>query len=77
MPDMWTALMFDTAVLVFGRYIENKLRETDEDGKPVWDLRHLLDVPMDQHELRQATLDSIRLLKLEAHKPGSGIVVDM
>lgn len=42
MPDMWTALCFDSAVLAFGRYIENKLHELDDDHKPVHTLRELL-----------------------------------
>lgn len=69
--------MFDAAVLSFGRHIENKLREVDENGQPVWELRQLLDLPLSPYELRQETLNSLKMLELEARRPHSGIVSDV
>jgi hypothetical protein len=43
MDDTWTALQFDNAVTLFGRFIENKLEETDSKGKYVNKLSDLLD----------------------------------
>lgn len=68
--------MFDTAVTVFGRHIEGKLREVDEDGKPVWTLRQLLDLPLSNAELRQETLNSLKMLDIEGRRPRSGIILD-
>lgn len=77
MPDMWTSLMFDTAVSVFGRHIEAKLGEIDEDTKePKWTLRQLLDLPIDKEELRQETLNALKWLEIEGRNPNrSGIVL--
>lgn len=68
--------MFDTMVTVFGRHIENKMQERDEEGHLINDLRRLLEIPPDPAELREMTLTSLRLLEIEARKPRSGIVID-
>lgn len=68
--------MFDAAVIAFGRHIESKLREVDEDGNLKNDLRSLLDIPLDKAELRALTLHSLKMLEIEARNPRSGIVID-
>lgn len=73
---MWTSMMFDMAVLVYGRHIEGKLSERDEDGRLVNTIRDLLDLPLDKTELREQTLLSLRMLDFEARKPRSGIVIE-
>mgnify|MGYP004704408113 CR=1 FL=1 len=42
MPDRITALSFDTAVMTFGIWAENRLGERNEDGLPLWSLEELL-----------------------------------
>lgn len=42
MPDEWTALQFDAAVIYFGRRIENMLNEMDKEGKPKHKLEDLI-----------------------------------
>lgn len=76
MPDMWTAIMFDTAVLVFGRHIDNKLAERNEDGSPANDLRLLLDIEPDPSELRELNQRTLHMLDLELRNPRSGVVGD-
>lgn len=41
--DWWTAFQFDSAVSWFGRHIENKLMERDDQGKPRYELKSLLE----------------------------------
>lgn len=69
--------MLDAAVTVFGRHIEGKLREVDEDTKePKYTLRQLLDLPMDKEELHQETLNALKWLEIEGRNPNrSGIVL--
>ncbi len=69
MPDILTALSFDQAVMTFGLHIENLLRETDDEGKPVHTLDELLDVERSQSELRQMTRDSLAILDMEGRHP--------
>lgn len=39
----WASYQFDNAVIWFGSYIENKLTEMDDKGKPVWKLDDFLE----------------------------------
>lgn len=39
----WAGYQFDNAVLYFGSYIENKLTETDKEGKPTYRLEDFLE----------------------------------
>ena len=41
--DWWTPLQFDAAVSFFGTWIEGKLNQYDDKGKPIYDLVQLLD----------------------------------
>lgn len=69
--------MFDTVVLTFGRHIDNKMQERDEDGNLINNLRDLLDLPLDKEELRELTLRSLRMLDLDAQHPErTGVVSD-
>lgn len=47
MPDRITAIAFDTAVMTWGVFCENRLQERNEDGNPVWSLDQLLGEPKD------------------------------
>lgn len=69
---MWTALQFDNAVMVFGRWVEGKLNEF-QDGKPLHTLRDLLDMPLTMQEKRDQNRASIAGLKALAGKRGSGV----
>lgn len=40
--DEWAAYQFDQAVIFVGVYINNKLNELDEEGKPIYTLGELL-----------------------------------
>ena len=40
--DEWTCYQFDQAIVWLGRYVENKLHELDDDGKPLYTLAQLL-----------------------------------
>lgn len=78
---MWTALMFDTAVMTFGQHVENKLKEIDESYLPQirmrYSLRELIGLPYDKTELRNLTLASLRMLDIDAQHPErSGVVSD-
>lgn len=42
MPDHWTPLMFDQAVITFGVHVENKLEERDKNGERKHTLEELL-----------------------------------
>ena len=42
LPASWEAYQLDLAALTLGRWIENKLAETDKKGKPVNRLKDLL-----------------------------------
>ena len=42
MPDLWTAMQFDNAVMLFGTWVENKLQERFGD-EPRYSLAELLD----------------------------------
>jgi hypothetical protein len=75
MRDTWTALQFDSAVLTFGRAIENKLGII-EDGKPKYTLKELLADQPTEAERRAQTKVSLQLLKAAARKRGSGIQVN-
>lgn len=44
---MLTALSFDSAVMTFGIWVENRLSERDPDGKPIWTLQQLLGTEAD------------------------------
>lgn len=41
-PDAWTAYQFDSAVIMFGMHIENKLNELTDKGKQKHKLKDLL-----------------------------------
>lgn len=41
-PASWEAYQLDVATLQLGRWVEGKLSERDEKGKPVWTLERLL-----------------------------------
>lgn len=43
MRDTITAISFDTAVMTFGVWVENKLNETTSTGRQRYTLRELLD----------------------------------
>lgn len=43
-PASWEAYQLDVATLQLGRWMEGKLAERDEKGKPVWTLERLLNV---------------------------------
>jgi hypothetical protein len=47
MTDRITAIAFDTAVMTWGIFVENRLSERNEDGNPVWTLEQLLGKPED------------------------------
>lgn len=70
MPDVWTALQFDSAVMVFGRHIENRANERDKDGEPVTTLAALLDIP-DTRSDREKNENGIMFLKTLATMPGA------
>jgi hypothetical protein len=76
MPDSWTALQFDNAVMHWGIHVENKLKETNQDGSPKNSLRDLLDIPLTRQELREATRRSLKLLDKASRDRRSGIVAD-
>jgi len=61
---MWTALQFDSAVLTFGRHVDNKLAETDRDGRRVNSLERLLDIEPTPREWARRNKDVIRTLKI-------------
>lgn len=42
LPDHATALSFDSAVMTFGVWAENRLSERDKEGRPIWTLDTLL-----------------------------------
>ncbi|MDL1924324.1 hypothetical protein FBQ95_17105 [Chloroflexi bacterium CFX3] len=44
MPDYWTSLMFDQAVVAFGVYVENKLEERDDKGVRKHNLEDILGI---------------------------------
>ncbi len=60
MPDLWTAIQFDSAVLVFGRHVSNKLMEY-ENGHPKYTLAELLDIP-DTRSARERNQHSHQML---------------
>ena len=45
MPDRWTAIQFDLAVMTFGRHIDAKLMEHDDKGRHLHSIYKLLDLP--------------------------------
>lgn len=47
-PCHWTAYQFDSAVLWFGSWVEGKLQETTDKGKPKYTIRELVydDAPL-------------------------------
>lgn len=75
MPDMWTALQFDNAVMTFGRHIEAKLSEF-QDGRQVHNLRDLLDMPLTPAEMRERNRQSVMGLRMLARQRGSGVVIE-
>lgn len=44
---MWTGVQLDNAVMVWGRFVENRLRELDEQRRPKYTLEQLLDLEPD------------------------------
>lgn len=42
MRDTWTAYQFDSAIIYGGIWIQNRLEETDDKGKRLYDLKYLL-----------------------------------
>ncbi len=76
MPDMWTAFMFDSAVLAFGNHVENQLRVLDGSGRPKYTLRELLDAPYTKQELRALNAESLRRLDLLASRTHGQILVN-
>ncbi len=42
MHDTVTAISFDTAVMTFGIWVENRINEIDEDGNHPWSLDQIL-----------------------------------
>lgn len=58
MPDYWTPLMFDQAVVAFGVYVENKLEERDAKGVRKHTLHEILGVKP-QHSAR-SDADALR-----------------
>lgn len=40
--DDWTAYQLDSAVLTFGRWVENRLAERDKKGRPKYGIKDLL-----------------------------------
>lgn len=64
MPDRWTALQFDSAVMVFGRHVTNRLNEVDKEGKPIWTLDRLLDMPKSKAEIVQQNRASLAMMKM-------------
>lgn len=63
LPDLWTALQFDSAVMVFGRHVTNRLNEVDRDGKPLYRLDRLLDMPKSRAEMVQQNRASLNMLR--------------
>lgn len=51
MPDRCTALAFDSAVMTFGLWVENKLAEHDDDYQPLYNLRELLDLETEEDRM--------------------------
>lgn len=49
----WAGYQFDNAVLHFGRYVENRLMEMDQQGKPRYTLAQLLNPPPKREQARQ------------------------
>ncbi len=73
MPDCWTALQFDNAVMMWGRYIENALNERNEDGSAKHRLRDLLDLPFTDAEKKEQTRMALQMFKRLAGDPRSGV----
>ena len=69
MPDMWTALQFDNAIMVFGRWVEHEMTE----GRT---LRELLDIPLTPQEKRDMNRAALAGLRVLARHRGSGINVE-
>jgi hypothetical protein len=40
--DTWTAFQVDSAVTFFGQWVENRLAQTDDNGRPLYRLADLL-----------------------------------
>jgi len=70
---MWTALQFDNAVMTFGRHIEGKMTERNEDGSAKWKLRDLLDLPYTPAEQREMLRIAMQAFKQQAFDPRSGV----
>ncbi len=72
MPDMWTAIQFDNAVMTFGTWIENKLQERWDGGQLMWSLPDLLygDEIWYIRQKNQATLDALLKLPKRGAKNG-------
>lgn len=45
MRDCITTVAFDTAVMMWGVFCENRLNERNEDHQPIWSLEQLLGEP--------------------------------
>lgn len=72
---MWTALQFDNAVMVFGRWVESKLNEFS-DGRQVHTLRELLDIPLTPQEKRDMNRAALAGLRVLARQRGNGINIE-
>ena len=44
----WAALMVDQAVTLWGTWVESKLHDRDDDGRPRWALRDILQADSDR-----------------------------
>lgn len=44
MRDTVTAISFDTAIMTWGIWVENRINEIDENGNHPWSLEQILDM---------------------------------
>lgn len=69
--DSWEAYQLDLAALTLGRWVENKLAETDKTGKPVNRLNDLLGNSKPDDESQFRSLAGMATVKMKI--PDSGI----
>lgn len=48
----WECVQFDRAVTWFGRHVENKLMERDDNGRSLYTLEMILDIEPDEAQQR-------------------------
>lgn len=69
--DQWAAYQFDLAVNAFGAWVESKLHERDNAGKPKHTLAALLDDGTETQQYAPLAIDASQLRKVRVKEDGT------